>query len=79
MFPNGLNMGLLLYVWVKNIVHGVKTYRISSKENILGTVVSKNSAIGYERTHHYWFPWKRCYCKQCFLLPIPLQENVIKD
>ena len=27
-----------------------------------------------ERTHHYWFLWKRCHCKQYFLLPTP-SEN----
>ena len=31
------------------------------KEKVLSTVVSKE---GDERTHHYWFSWKRCNCKQ---------------
>ena len=48
------------------------------KEKVLCTAVSKeghaDSLLIYERTHHYWFPWKRCNCKQCFLLPIPLAK-----
>ena len=26
----------------------------------------------YGRTHHNWFPWKKCNCKPCFLLITPL-------
>ena len=51
----------------------METYWLSCKEKILGTVDSKEghaeSVLGYERTHYYWFPWKMCNCKQCFLLP----------
>ena len=49
---------------------------LSGKVNILGAVVSKeghaDSWWGHLRTRHNWFPWKRCNCKQCFLLPIYL-------
>ena len=74
-FTNGLNMGLPLQARGEKTVYGVETYWLSGKENILGATVSKEShaddILGHERTHDYWFPWKRCNCKQCFSLPIP--------
>ena len=27
-----------------------------------------DSHLGHETAHRHWFPWKRCNCKQCFLL-----------
>ena len=53
-------------------IGGVKTHWLSGNEKVLVTVVNKegdaDSVLGHERTHHYWFLWKRCNCKQCFLL-----------
>ena len=64
MFTNSLNMGLKPWAWVENEVHGVETHWLSCKENILGAVVSKegyaDSVLRHERTHHYWFPPKKC-------------------
>ena len=54
--------------------HEVETHWVFGKEKILGTVVSNEghavTVLWHERTHLYWFPWKRWNCKQCFLLPI---------
>ena len=70
MFTNRLNIGLLLWDWMEKTVHRVETHWLSSKEKVLGAVVSKeghaDSVLGHEKTHHYWFT-----CKQCFLGPIP--------
>ena len=79
MFTNWLNRGLLWQAWVEKIDHRVETHRFSLKEKIPGPVVSKeghtaDSLMGPERTHHYWFPWKRYNCKQYFLKPIPLAK-----
>ena len=45
----------------------------SSKGKVPGAVISKEghavSYLRYEGTHHYWFPWKGCTCKQNFLSP----------
>ena len=39
----------------------------SSKEKLLGTVVSKegdpDSVLKHERSHGYWLPWERYNCK----------------
>ena len=64
MFANWLNMGFPLQTWVK-------THQLSSKIKVPGAAVSKEghaaSLLGQERTHHYWFPWKKfnsaSYCK----------------
>ena len=73
MFTNGQNMDLPPWAYVEKTVHGVKTHWHSSKEKVPGTVVSKeghaDSVLKHEMTHHYWFPWKKCNCKQCFLSP----------
>ena len=41
--------------------------------NVLGAAFSKeghaDSLLGLESSRHYWFPWKRCNCKHCFLFP----------
>ena len=75
MFTKGLNMGLLLWAWVEKTVHGVVTHWLSGKEQVLNAAVSKeglaDSLLGHERIHHYWFPWRSCNCKLCFLLPLP--------
>ena len=46
---------------------------LTRKENVLGSAVCKkghtDSTLRYERTHPYWFPWKKFNCKQYFLLP----------
>ena len=74
MFANWVKMGLLLCAWVKNRLHEVETQWLSGNEKVLSSVVRKkghgDSVLGYEKTHHYWFLWKRCNCKKCFLLPI---------
>ena len=43
-------MGLPLWFWVEKSVHGGETHWLSSKENIVGTIVSweTNSLLGYE-------------------------------
>ena len=57
MFSNWLNIFFSLQAQVEKIVHGVKIYWLSSKEN---TALSKeghaDSLLGHERTYHYWFP-----------------------
>ena len=51
------------------------THRLSSKEKVLDAVVSEEGNVDSlqrnERINNYWFPWKKCNCKQCFLLPTP--------
>ena len=46
---------------------------LSWKENGPMLAVRKeghaDSLLGHEKTHNYWYPWKRCNTKQCFLLP----------
>ena len=73
-FINGWNMGLSLWTWVKKTIYGLEMHWCYSKEKILGAALSKeghaDSLLGYEKTNHHWFPWKRCNCKQCFLLQI---------
>ena len=63
-------MGLPQLAWIKKTVHEVETHRLSSKEKIQGTALSKG-LLGYEGTHHNRFPWKKCNCKQGFLLATP--------
>ena len=41
MFTNGLNIGLILWAFVKNTVHRVEAHWLFGKENILGATVSK--------------------------------------
>ena len=57
MFTNELNIGLSLQTWVKKTIHGMEMYWLSSKEKVLGSVISKEghavSVLGYEKTHHY--------------------------
>ena len=61
---------------VEKIVHGGKY--TDSLVKILGTAVSKegnaDTHLWHERTCLYWFPFKRCNCKQCFLLPTPMAK-----
>ena len=58
-------MGLLLQI--EKTVHGLEAHRLSSKENIPGALVSKevyaDSILGHERTHHYWFSFKKYNCE----------------
>ena len=74
MFTNGQNMGLPLWTWIKKNICGMEMNWLSSKEKVLGAALSKesyaDSLLGHERTHHYWFSWKWCNYKQCFLLQI---------
>ena len=62
----------------KITVYGVETDWLSIKEKVPGAVFSKGSQadgfLGHERTHHQWFPWKKCNCKHCFLLLTPLAK-----
>ena len=75
---NGLNIDLPPW-WarVKKAVHGAETYspQKKKKKKSPGAVVSKeghaDSVLQHEITHHYWFLWKRCNCKQCFQLLTP--------
>ena len=71
---NGLKIGLSVQAWVKDTVHGAETHGLSSKEKVPGIVVKKghgNRLLEHERTHHYWFPQKRCNCKWSILLLTP--------
>ena len=56
-------MGLPQQHWGEKDVHGMDIHWLSSKEKVPGVDVSKeghaDSLLGYERTDHYWFPWKR--------------------
>ena len=67
--------GLLLWPCVEKTVHGVQTYWLWLKKIVLSAAVNKeghaDSFLVHERTHDYWFPWKRCNSKQCYLLPLP--------
>ena len=84
MFTNELNMGLPLRAWVEKKVHSVEALWLSIKEIVSIAAVNwegpANIFLGHERTHHYWFFffffffWKRCDCKQCFLMPTPLAK-----
>ena len=51
------------------------THTFSGKENVLSATVNKEShadcVLGHKRSHHYWFPWKSCSCKQCFQMSTP--------
>ena len=57
-------MGLPLQAQVKKTVHEVETHWLSSKEMVLARAVSQEGnvegVLGHEKTHYYWFPWKRC-------------------
>ena len=70
-FTNEQNMDLPLLLWVKKTVHVDEIHWLSGKEKVLGAVSNKegdaDSLLGHKWTHHYWFPWKRCNCKQFFL------------
>ena len=56
-FTNELNISLPHRAVVENTVH----------EKVAGKTVSKeghaDSVLKHERTHHYWFFWKRSDCK----------------
>ena len=51
MFTNGLNIGLALQGWVEKRVHGVETYWLSGKENVLGAVFIKKGHTDYFLEH----------------------------
>ena len=82
MFTKGVNMGLLLQAQVGKTIHGVETHHLYSKEKVPGEVVSKEGPTdnlwnikGFITVYSHTFfkekqfLWKRCSCKQCFLLP----------
>ena len=75
MFTIGLNGGLPLQACIEKIVHGVKIHWLFNIEKVPGAVVSKEghaeSILGHEKTHHYWFSWKRCNYNQWFIFPTP--------
>ena len=50
-------------------VNGVETHQISGKEKVWGAALSKEGQAESVLGHHNWFPWERCNCKDCFLLP----------
>ena len=66
MFTNQLDMCLPLWVRVKKTVHGVIIHWLSGIRIVLSIEVSKEGhtdcVLGYKKTHHYWFPWKKCNC-----------------
>ena len=71
-FTHGQNMGSSLQAWVEKTIHEVETHWLSCKEKVedaeFGIEGHADCFWGEERTHHYWFPWKRCNRKQRFLL-----------
>ena len=72
MFTNGLNMGLLLWAWVKKTVQGMEPHWYSNKEKVSDAAVSKeghaDSLLRYIRIH---YKWKKSNYKQCFLYLTP--------
>ena len=81
MFTNRLNMSLLLWAWTKKTVHGVGTVTLQQRKSTRWSAVNKEShtetLLRYDRTYHYWFPWKRCNSKQYFLLSNPLAKFIL--
>ena len=71
-FTIWLNVDLPLRTRVNKTEYGVETHQLSGKEKILNAAVRNEGQtdrlLGNERTNHYRFPWKRCNCKQYFLL-----------
>ena len=71
-FTYRLNISLPQWAWVKKTVCEVETHWLFGKEKVLGIAVNKedhaDSLLGHERTHHYWFPLKRCNSKQYFFI-----------
>ena len=62
-------MGLIQRV--KKRVLRVEAHWLFGKGILPGVVINKgdaDSVLGHERAHHYWYPWVKCNCKQCFLL-----------
>ena len=53
------------------IKHPVKKIRYSTKVLGAAIILTVRSKKEHEKTYHYWFPWKMCIWKQCFLLPTP--------
>ena len=77
-----------VYKWAKYgfatmslILKDSETHWISGDKKVPGTAVSKevdaDSLQERGRTHHYWFPWKKYNCKQCFLLPTPKTKFIL--
>ena len=66
-YKNGQKHGLQL------TVDEVEAHWHSNKEKVPDAAVSKeghaDSVLGHKKTHHHWFPWKRCNCNQCIQLP----------
>ena len=71
-------MGFPQRICVEKTVHGVEMHWLSDKEKVPGVAVSKeghvDSLLGHEETHHCWSPWKKCKCKEYFLLLTPLAK-----
>ena len=70
-FMNRLNMGLLLWA----IVHWLESHWLSGKKKFQTQQSEKKNMLTV-----FWdmknpitidFSWKKCNCKQCFLLPTP--------
>ena len=72
-------MGLSLQAWVppQKKEKRKSKRKISDKETTPGAAVGKEehaeSLLGHEKTHQYWF-FKRCDCKQYFLMPTHLAK-----
>ena len=58
-----IDMGLSVWDGIEKTVYRVKIYWRSNKEKVPGEMDRKedhaDSLLAYERTHHYWFPWKK--------------------
>ena len=60
--------------WVEKTVQWVEIQWLSGKEKVMVVAVNEESILGHEKTHLYWFPWKKCHSNHCFLLPTPLAK-----
>ena len=80
-YPIILIMGLQQRARVENTVHWGEISSLCGKEKVSGAAVSKegyaDNLLGHKRTHYNWFPWKRCNCKQYFLLQTPLAKFIL--
>ena len=71
-FANGLNMGLSHRASVEETFHRVETHWLSDKEKV-NKEGHADSVLGYERNHHYRFPWK-----SATLNVFPIVESFVK-
>ena len=72
--PNRLIASLTQRDWIEITDHRVEKHLLANKDKVPNAVSKEghaDSLLVYKRTYEYGFPWKRCNCKQCFLLAIP--------